>query len=101
MTKFITHWTVVFITAFIMIGLHYSDGDLVQTARLKQFDLLQQTDKAILSQDIGVVTIDEAAIEKYGQWPWKRDILADIIWKLREAGAGIIVMPIICQRQID
>ena len=95
MTKFITHWTVVFITAFIMIGLHYSDGDLVQTARLKQFDLLQQTDKATLSQDIGVVTIDEAAIEKYGQWPWKRDILADIIWKLREAGAGIIVIPII------
>ncbi len=95
MTKYITHWAVVFITAFIMIGLHYNDGSLVQTARLKQFDLLQQTDKATLSQDIGVVTIDEAAIEKYGQWPWKRDILADIIWKLREAGAGIIVIPVI------
>ena len=60
MTKYITHWAVVFITAFIMIGLHYNDGSLVQTARLKQFDLLQQTDKATLSQDIGVVTIDEA-----------------------------------------
>ena len=95
MTKYITHWAVVFITAFIMIGLHYNDGSLVQTARLKQFDLLQQTDKATLSQDIGVVTIDEAAIEKYGQWPWKCDILADIIWKLREAGAGIIVIPVI------
>ena len=95
MTKYITHWAVVFITAFIMIGLHYNDSSLVQTARLKQFDLLQQTDKATLSQDVGIVTIDEAAIEKYGQWPWKRDILADIIWKLREAGAGIIVMPII------
>jgi adenylate cyclase len=78
-----------------MIGLHYTDGQLVQTARLKQFDLLQQTDKATLSQDVGIVTIDEAAIEKYGQWPWKRDIIADIIWKLREAGAGIIVIPVI------
>ena len=95
MTKYITHWTVAFVTAFIMIGLHYTDGQLVQTARLKQFDLLQQTDKATLSQDVGIVTIDEAAIEKYGQWPWKRDIIADIIWKLREAGAGIIVIPVI------
>ena len=49
----------------------------------------------MLSQDIAVVTIDETAIEKFGQWPWKRDVLADVIWKLREAGAGIIVMPML------
>ena len=93
--KYITHWTLAFLTAFIMFMFHYNDSSVVQTARLKQFDLLQQTDQPILSQDIGIVTIDEAAIEKYGQWPWKRDVLADIIWKLREAGAGIIVIPII------
>jgi len=94
MTKYITHWSVAFITAFIMIMLHYGDSTVVQTARLKQFDLLQQTDEPQLSQDIVVVTIDEPAIEKYGQWPWRRDQIADIIWKLREAGAGIIVIPI-------
>ena len=95
MTKWITHWTVAFVTAFIMIALHYNDGSVVQTARLKAFDLIQNTDEQVLSQDIAVVTIDETAIEKYGQWPWKRDVLADIIWKLREAGAGIIVMPVL------
>jgi len=95
MTKWITHWTVAFVTAFIMIALHYNDGSVVQTARLKAFDLIQQTDEPVLSQDIAVVTIDEAGIEKYGQWPWKRDVLADIVWKLREAGAGIIVMPML------
>ena len=95
MTKYITHWAVAFVTAFLMIGFHYNDSSVVETLRLKQFDLLQSTDQPTLSQDVGIVTIDEAAIEKYGQWPWKRDVLADIIWKLREAGAGIIVMPII------
>ena len=95
MTKYITHWTVAFVTALIMIVLHYNDGSIVQTARLKQFDILQTTDEAVLSQDIAVVTIDETAIEMYGQWPWKREVLADIIWKLREAGAGIIVMPLL------
>ena len=95
MTKWITHWTIAFITAVVMIILHYGDGTIVQTARLKQFDLLQTTDQPILSQDIAVVTIDETAIEKYGQWPWKREVLADIIWRLREAGAGIIVLPVL------
>jgi len=99
MTKWITHWTVAFITAVVMILIHYGDGTIVQTARLKQFDLLQTTDEPMLSQDIAVVTIDETAIEKYGQWPWKRDVLADIIWKLREAGAGIIVMPMLFSEQ--
>jgi len=95
MTKWITHWTLAFITAVVMILIHYGDGTIVQTARLKQFDLLQTTDQPVLSQDIAVVTIDETAIEKYGQWPWKRDVLADIVWRLREAGAGIIVMPML------
>jgi adenylate cyclase len=95
MTKYITHWSVTLITALIIFMFHYGNSTLVETARLKQFDLLQQTDEFKTSQDIGIVAIDEAAIEKYGQWPWKRDVIADIIWKLREAGAGIIVIPIL------
>ena len=47
------------------------------------------------SQDITIITIDEAAIEKYGQWPWPRDVLADKIVELRQAETGIIVMPIL------
>ena len=95
MTKYITHWSVTFVTALIIFMFHYGNSTVVESARLKQFDLLQQTDEQYLSQDIGIVAIDEAAIEKYGQWPWKRDVIADIIWKLREAGAGIIVIPIL------
>ena len=41
------------------------------------------------------LTLDESAVEQYGQWPWPRDVLADVVWKLREQGAGIIVMPIL------
>ena len=94
-TKTITHWALAFVTAFVLIAVHYSDNFAVQTLRLKQFDLLQRSDEPVLSPDIGIVTIDEAAIEKFGQWPWKRDVIAEIVWQLREAGAGIIVLPII------
>ncbi len=93
--KIATHWAWAFITVLLVTAFHYSNNFVVETARLKSFDLLQQYDEPIQSRDIAIVEIDEHAIEKYGQWPWKRDVLADIIWKLREAGAGIIVLPIL------
>lgn len=93
--KIATHWAWAFITVLLITAFHYSNNFVVETARLKSFDLLQQYDEPIQSQDIAIVEIDEAAIEKYGQWPWKRTELANIIWKLREAGVGIIVLPIL------
>ena len=93
--KILTHWTLAFVTVVLITLFHYSNNYVVETARLKGFDLLQQYDQTVQSNDIAVVTIDEDALEKYGQWPWKRDVLADLIWKLREAGAGIIVLPIL------
>ena len=95
MLKVVTHWSVALVTALVIMFAHYQDGFVVETARLKQFDLLQQQDTPQTSQDIGVIAIDEAAIEQYGQWPWSRDTIADIIWRLREQGAGVIVLPIL------
>jgi adenylate cyclase len=95
LSKYITHWLTPLLTATLIALFHYSDNFVVETVRLKSFDLLQQTDKPIASQDIAVVEIDEASIEKYGQWPWSREVIADIIWQLREAGAGIIVLPML------
>ena len=93
--KIITHWALAFITAALLIFAHYNDSSVVQTVRLKQFDLLQQTDTPVTSPDIVVLEIDEQTIAEYGQWPWKRDVLANFVWRLREAGAGIIVLPML------
>ena len=94
-SKLLTHWTLAFVTVLLLTLFHYNNNYVVETARLKGFDLLQQYDTPKHSNDIAIVTIDEAALEKFGQWPWKRDVLADIIWQLRESGAGIIVLPIL------
>ena len=93
--KYITHWTVAFITLFLLVFLRMQDNGLVETARLKSFDYLQSTDSITQSQGIVVVEIDEASIEANGQWPWSRDKIADLIWKLREQGAGIIILPML------
>ncbi len=93
--KWLTHWTTAFLTLAVALFVHYSDGFVTETLRLKQFDLLQQTDLVEVSQDIGIVAIDEAAIERYGQWPWSREIIADIVWQLRQDGVGVIVIPVL------
>ena len=95
MNKILTHWTLAFITLAALMLWGLKDPFVKETARLKSFDLIQKYDKPTVSEDVVIVEIDEKSIEQNGQWPWKRTILADVIWRLREAGAGIIVLPIL------
>ena len=95
MKKFITHWTFSFITLIALTYIGLQDPYVKEILRLKSFDILIQQERKEVSSDIGVVTIDEKSIEKYGQWPWKRDVLAQIINDLRKSGAGIIMIPIL------
>ena len=95
MKKILTHWTLAFITLAALMLWGLKDPFVKETARLKSFDLIQKYDTPTISEDVIIVEIDEKSIEQNGQWPWKRTVLADVIWRLREAGAGIIVMPIL------
>ena len=95
MKKLLTHWTLAFITLAVIMLWGLKDPFVKETARLKSFDLIQKYDTPTMSEDVVIVEIDEKSIEQYGQWPWKRTVLADVIWRLREAGAGIIVLPIL------
>jgi adenylate cyclase len=95
MKRILTHWTLAFITLAVLMWWGLKDPFIKETARLKSFDLIQKYDTPTVSEDVVIVEIDEQSIEKYGQWPWKRTVLADVIWRLREAGAGVIVLPIL------
>ena len=95
MKRILTHWLIPIVTLVALSLWGFSDPFVKQTARLKSFDLIQKYDTLTLSQDVAIVEIDEQSISQYGQWPWKRDVMADIIWRLREAGAGVIVLPIL------
>ena len=95
MKKILTHWTLAFLTLAALMLWGLKDPFVKETARLKSFDLIQKYDTPTISEDVIIVEIDEKSIEQNGQWPWKRTVLADLIWRLREAGAGIIVLPIL------
>src|SRR6056300_1030454 len=97
--KWITHWSTALITLAILSIIGFSDPYVKQLLRLKSFDVIQQYDTPVISEDIIFVEIDEKSIEQYGQWPWNRQVLADTIGKLRENGAGVIVLPILFSEQ--
>jgi adenylate cyclase len=95
MKKILTHWTIAFVTLFVLTFIGFKDPQVKEILRLKGFDLLLQSEERQVSKDIGIITIDEKAIEKYGQWPWPRAVLADIVLKARLDGAQVIVLPIL------
>jgi adenylate cyclase len=95
MKKFITHWTFAFVTLVVLTYIGLQEPYIKEILKLKSFDILIQQEEKELSKDIGIVTIDEKSIEKYGQWPWKRDVIAEVITNLRQSGAGVIMIPIL------
>jgi len=95
MKKIFTNWAFAFVTLFILTWVGFQEPQVKEILRLKSFDLLFQSQQKEISQDIVVITIDEKSIEKNGQWPWKRDVLADTILQLSAQGAGVIVLPIL------
>jgi len=99
--KIITHWALAFITAALLVFAHYNDSSVVQTIRLKQFDLLQQTDTPVTSTDIVVVEIDEQTIAEYGQWPWKRDVLAYFVWRYEKQALALLYCLCYSVKKID
>lgn len=95
MKKILSHWSIAFITLIVLTYIGLQDPWVKEILRLKSFDYVLQNEVKTPSESVSIVTIDEQAIEKHGQWPWKRDVLAQLIFDLRNAQTGIIVMPLL------
>ncbi|HEX2492775.1 MAG TPA: CHASE2 domain-containing protein, partial [Steroidobacter sp.] len=54
------------------------------------YDRFQRASNAAASDEVVIVAIDEASIAKLGEWPWPRDVHAQLIEKLHADGARVI-----------
>ena len=76
---------------FALVPLRLADPEPLEELRLRTFDLFQvlrprqQTIRPVVIADI-----DEASLKEIGQWPWPRTVVADLVAKLRAAGAVAI-----------
>jgi adenylate cyclase len=86
-------WTAL-LTLFLIVGVRVSDPSFIESIRLRYFDTLI-TSKPTTENSIYTINIDESSLDKYGQWPFKRTIYADIIQNLYEHNAGLVVFNVL------
>jgi adenylate cyclase len=86
-------WTAV-ITLALVVGLRIADPAFIESVRLRYFDTLV-TSKPAETIGVSVVNIDEKALEKYGQFPFPRDIYGKLIRDLYSRNAGLVVFNIL------
>jgi len=79
----------------LMVMLRMLDPFFIETARLKGLDYYQNKQEKVKSENIAIIEIDEASLDEYGQWPWKRDLIAQGIVKAFESGAQLVVIPVL------
>ena len=87
--KFLLSPWLALLTFVALLSVKFADPFLVESTRLKFYDYLM-LDTAVQSEQIVVANIGEKAIEKYGQWPFPREIHAKIISDIYGRGAGIV-----------
>lgn len=92
-TVLLSPWTAL-ITLALVLGIRIADPAFVESVRLRYFDTLI-ANKAPTENNIVTANIDEAALDKYGQWPFKRDTYARIIEDLYNRGAGLVVLNVL------
>ena len=59
------------------------------------YDKTITADPLRASDDVVLVTIDELSLSRLGRWPWPRNLHAELIAKLNQAGAKTIVFDIL------
>ena len=79
----------------VMVTLRLMDPFFAETARLKGLDYYQRKQATVKAENVVVIEIDERSLEKYGQWPWKRTVVADGIKRAFDAEASVVALPII------
>ena len=86
-------WTAL-ITLALIVGLRMVDPTFIESVRLRYFDTLV-TSKPAEVIGVSVVNIDEKALERYGQFPFSRDIYGSIIRELYRRNAGLVVFNVL------
>src|SRR6195952_871494 len=78
----------------ILIGLaalRIADPAPIEEFRVRTFDTFQVLDPRVkTAKPVRIVNIDEKSLAKFGQWPWPRTRVADLVTNLTRLGAVVI-----------
>ncbi len=91
------YWPIVLVLLIVAAAVFYLRLPILDSLRGLAFDAYQRAAPApdIEDSPIKVIHIDEASLERLGQWPWSRTTLAELTRQLGEAGAAAIVFDVL------
>ena len=82
------------ICLMLLIGfaaLRVADPAAIEELRVRTFDAFQRIDPRVkTARPVAIVDIDEASLAQFGQWPWPRTRIADMVTNLTRLGAVAI-----------
>ena len=87
--------TALLISAAVLLRVW--DPDPIARLRLSVFDSYLRASPRVADPEmpVKIVDIDAASLQRIGQWPWPRTRLAELVGKLRDAGAKSISLDLI------
>jgi eukaryotic-like serine/threonine-protein kinase len=95
-------WFVGLLVAAIFVVAYVIGFPPLQRMEQGAYDIGVSASIKPASNNIVILNIDDASIDRIGRWPWSRSIIADMINKLSSAGASQIGLDIFfTERQSD
>ena len=78
------------VTLLLLLTVRVFDPFLVESLRLNYFDSLQRSHPESVSEQIILVDIDEKSLQKYGQYPFPRNIYRDVLLNTSPTNTHVI-----------
>ncbi len=93
----VAYWLIIASIISASVLLRQADPGFIARLRLLGFDTLQQASPRQLNDtfQVRIIDIDERSLDEVGSWPWRRDQLADLVGKLFDLGAKVVVFDIV------
>jgi CHASE2 domain-containing sensor protein len=57
--------------------------------------LLRSARRKAPASAVVIVDVDERSLSSIGQWPWRRDVIGQLVTRLRDAGVAVIALDIV------
>ena len=93
-----------FVVLLVAAAARAVNPELFQTLDLKTFDFYQQKSPRIYSEvipgtevpmPVKIVDIDDESLAQFGQWPWPRSLISQLIELLTRSGAAVIAFDVV------
>jgi adenylate cyclase len=92
-----SQFVVPFLLLILMLGLRVVDPGILQQIRWLTFDTYQRLEPRNYNPDLPtkIIDIDDQSLERLGQWPWPRTVLAEMVENLAAAGVAAVAFDMV------